>query len=229
MDQTLGRLMDVLADPNGDGDTSDSIVNQTLVLFTSDNGGTHFDNLPLRGVKGMFTEGGIRVPLIAHWPGKIPANTVTDHMVHAVDFYPTFLDLAGKQWQPSAETHPLDGESFADVLRRPDEVERTRAPIFYLFPGYMDSRAQPCVVAIDEAGGKRYKLLYFYEADAWKLYNLSDDISEQNNLIGSQPELAGELSKKISAWLSQQHPTWKPKYPIRKTTGQPVVPPSLRR
>jgi len=224
MDQTLGRLMDVLADPNGDGDTSDSIVHHTLVLFTSDNGGTHFDNLPLRGVKGMFTEGGLRVPLIAHWPGVIPANTNSDHMVHAVDFYPTFLDLAGKQWQPSTDVHPLDGESFADVLLRP-HTERTRAPIFYLFPGYMDARAQPCVVAIDEIGGQRYKLLYFYEADSWELYNLSDDMAEAKNLIQQHSKVASGLSKKMTAWLMQQHPTWKPKYPFDKQSGQSVRPP----
>lgn len=228
MDNTLGRLMAALDDPNGDGDTSDSIANNTLVLFTSDNGGTHFDNLPLRGVKGMFTEGGIRVPLIASWPSVIPANTVTDHLVHAVDYYPTCLELAGNQWRPSETEHPLDGKSFADILRKPD-VKRKRGPIFYLFPGYMGSRAQPCVVAIDESGGKRYKLLYFYEADAWELYNLSDDIGEKRNLIQDQPEFASGLSKKIVAWLTQQHPTWKPKYPLNKQSGESVGPPSVLR
>jgi arylsulfatase A-like enzyme len=122
----------------------------------------------------------------------------------------------------------LDGESFAATLRQPSTQEN-RDPIFYLFPGYMDSRAQPCVVAIDESAGKRYKLLYFYEADAWELYNLSDDIGEQRNLIQNKPELAGELSKKIRTWLTQQHPTWKPKYPLDKQSGQSVGPPALLR
>jgi arylsulfatase A-like enzyme len=228
MDHTLGRLIAALNDPNGDGDTSDSIANNTLILFTSDNGGTHFNNRPLRGIKGMFTEGGIRVPLIVCWPGVIPANTVTDHLVHGVDFYPTLVELAGNQWLPAELAHPLDGESFAATLRQPSTQEN-RDPIFYLFPGYMDSRAQPCVVAIDESAGKRYKLLYFYEADAWELYNLSDDIGEQRNLIQNKPELAGELSKKIRAWLTQQHPTWKPKYPLNKQSGQSVGPPALLR
>ena len=58
MDAVLGRLLNSLKDPDRNGDKSDSIANDTLILFTSDNGGTHFDNLPLRGVKGMFTEGG---------------------------------------------------------------------------------------------------------------------------------------------------------------------------
>ena len=95
MDAVLGRLLNSLKDPDRNGDKSDSIANDTLILFTSDNGGTHFDNLPLRGVKGMFTEGGIRIPLIAYWPGVVPENSITDRMVHGIDFYPTLLELAG--------------------------------------------------------------------------------------------------------------------------------------
>jgi arylsulfatase A-like enzyme len=226
IDLTLGRLQQVIADPNQDGDSSDSLAENTLILFTSDNGGTHKDNLPLRGKKGMFTEGGIRVPLIAYWPGVIPANTVSDHLVHSVDYYPTYLKLAGERWTPPTSEHPLDGESFADVLLNPN-LERTRAPIFYLFPGYMDIRAQPCVVAIDEIKGHRYKLLYFYEADVWELYNLSDDIGESSNLIKSNPAIAAALSREIRTWLTQQHPTWKPKYPLLKTTGKSAGPPPV--
>ena len=100
MDAVLGRLLNSLKDPDRNGDKSDSIANDTLILFTSDNGGTHFDNLPLRGVKGMFTEGGIRIPLIAYWPGVIPENSITDRMVHGIDFYPTLLELAGNSWLP---------------------------------------------------------------------------------------------------------------------------------
>ena len=96
--------------------TTDSIADNTLVLFTSDNGGTHAENTPLRGKKGMFTEGGIRVPLIAYWPGVIPANTVTDHMVHSVDYYPTYLELAGKQ--------------VAAAGRQPSAGWRVRLPTF---------------------------------------------------------------------------------------------------
>jgi len=228
IDVIMGRLLKALDDPNGDGDKSDSVSANTLVLFTSDNGGTHEkgDNAPLRGKKGMFTEGGMRVPLIAYWPGVIPPNTITDYMVHSVDYYPTYLELAGSKWTPPVAKHPLDGESFADKLRKPDS-SRDRGPIFFLFPGYMDERAQPCVVAIDEVGGDRYKLLYFYEADGWELYNLTDDIGEATNLIKAKPELAASMSKKINAWLSQEHPTWKPKYPTSKATGKPVKPPVL--
>ncbi|MDG1149743.1 MAG: DUF4976 domain-containing protein, partial [Akkermansiaceae bacterium] len=181
-------------------------------------------NLPLRGKKGMFTEGGIRVPLIAYWPGVIPANTVTDHMVHTVDYYPTYLQFAGDRWMPPEAEHPLDGESFVDVLLNPN-TDRMRDPIFYLFPGYMDSRAQPTVAAIDEIEGQRYKLLYFYEADDWELYNLSHDIGEKTNLIKTHTSIAASLSQKIHAWLSQKHSTWKPKYPLKKDDGKSVGPP----
>jgi len=218
IDLLMGRLLKALRD-NGVGQN-------TLVLFTSDNGGTHKDNRPLRGKKGMFTEGGIRVPLIAWWPGVIPPNTVTDHRVHSVDYYPTYLQLAGRNWMPPESEHPLDGESFLDVLLNPD-TDRHRGPIFYLFPGYMDSRAQPTVAVIDDIDGQRYKLLYFYEADGWELYNLSEDIGETENLIRTHTSIAAPLSRKIRQWLTQKHPTWKPKFPTSKATGKSAGPPPL--
>ncbi len=152
------------------------------MFFTSDNGGTHADNLPLKGKKGMLTEGGIRVPLIVRWPGTIPPGTVSHRKIHCVDYYATCLQLAGNQWRPPREQHPLDGDSFAHVLRNPGTTEK-RDPVFYLFPGYLDSRAQPTVVAIDDTATKRYKIYYYYESDAWELYCLSDDPGEANNLI----------------------------------------------
>lgn len=226
IDLIMSRLLKSIDDPNGDGKTTDSLAANTLILFTSDNGGVHNNNLPLRGEKGMFFEGGIRVPLIAYWPGIIPPNTITDRMIHSVDYYPTYLELAGKKWSPPAAEHPLDGFSFAEILRKPNS-EDDREPIFYLFPGYLDSRAQPCVVAIDEIGGQRYKALYYYESDSWNLYNLTADIGEAENLISQKPELAAGLSKKIRTWLTQQHPTWKPKYPLESESEKPVGPPPI--
>ena len=128
----------------------------------------------------MLTEGGIRVPLIARWPGTVPAGTTADRNIHCLDFYPTCLDLAGRQWEPSTDDHPLDGESFATVLLNPNS-QPPRGPIFYLFPGYMDSRAQPTVVAIDRVNGKTYKLFYYYESNSWELYCLTDDPGETKN------------------------------------------------
>ena len=226
VDENLKRMLDRLDDPNGDGDNSDSIANNTVVFFTSDNGGTHADNLPLKGKKGMLTEGGIRVPLIALWPGTIQAGTVTHRKVHCLDFYPTCLQIAGNRWVPPQDEHPLDGESFFHVLRNPHVSDR-RDPIFYLFPGYMDSRAQPTVAAILDMAGKRYKTFYYYESDEWELYCLTDDPGEENNIVAEMPDIAVACSKAIRLWLSQKHATWNPQYPIAKSTSKSAGPPPI--
>lgn len=226
VDQLMGRLLKALDDPNGDGDTSDSIADNTVILFMSDNGGVHADNAPHSGEKGMFREGGIRVPLITYWPGVIPAGKVNNKMLHFVDFYPTYLELAGNESVPTTEEHALDGFSFAQQLKQPD-IDRQREPIYYLFPGYMDRRAEPCAVIIKERGNKRYKLLYFYETDAYELYSLTEDLAEEHNLIKSHPELASELSKQLNQWLTKKEPTWNPKFPLNKETGESVGPPPV--
>lgn len=226
IDLILDRMLKLLNDPNWDGDQSDSIAEHTLILFTSDNGGTHGNNLPLRGHKGMFTEGGMRVPLIAYWPGVIPANTVTDVAVHTVDYYPTLIQFAGNKYQPDQKTHPLDGFSFADVLLDPATAGH-RQPIYYLFPGYMDQRAQPSTTVIETVDGTLYKAYFEYESNSWQLYDLQNDISEQTNLVDKQPAIVEKLSNSINTWLAQEHPTWKPKYPISKQSQKPVGPPAI--
>lgn len=226
VDENLGRMLASLEDPNGDRDQADSILENTLILFTSDNGGTHTDNLPLRGKKGMLTEGGIRVPLIAYWKGVIQPNTVSDRMVHAVDYYPTCLDLAGGKWTPPSDEHPLDGESFAAALKQPAQTDK-RGPVFFLFPGYLDNRAEPSVVTIADHAGKRYKLYYFYESNKRELYCLADDQGEKSNLASKKPEVVALLSRQTDAWLRKEHRTWKPKFPIDKKTGKPAGPPQL--
>lgn len=226
VDENLGRMLGALEDPDGDGDKSDSILEDTLVLFTSDNGGTHADNLPLKGEKGMFTEGGMRVPLIAYWKGRTSVGKTSDRMVHAVDYYPTCLELAGGEWMPSPETHPLDGESFATAMLEPGKDE-DRGPVFFFFPGYLDNRAQPGAWVVDEVGGKRFKAGYDYESDKWSLYDLSDDMGEKTDLAAQEPEITKGLAAKLDAWLRQEHPTWQPKYPLRASDGKPAGPPPL--
>ena len=196
MDQTLGRVLNYLDDPNGDGDLSDSMVSNTLVIFTSDNGGVIgvTSNAPLRGHKGMHYEGGLRVPMVVRMPGTVPANEVTDTMVHVADFYPTLLDASSATY-PNSTLHPLDGESFWSHSLDPDNVARSRSPIFYHFPGYMDNRTYNCSAVIAEVDGTRYKYIYNYDpyydaqsgevwgADQYQLYNLNDDLSETSNLL----------------------------------------------
>ena len=79
-------------------------------------------------------------------------------------------------------------------------------------------------MVIDEVKGKRYKLCYFYESDTYELYCLSDDQAEANNLITLKSEIAKELSENLISWLAQKHSTWKPKLPICKKIGKPVMP-----
>ncbi|BDS07890.1 hypothetical protein NT6N_29300 [Oceaniferula spumae] len=201
MDHSIGRILDYLDDPNNDDNTADSIADNTLIIFTSDNGG-HMGpttNLPLRGRKGMHYEGGIRVPLVMRMPGTIPAGKVSESMVHSVDYYPTMLDFASGVF-PDASTHPVDGESLHAHVLDPDNVARDRAPIFYHFPGYMDSRTYACSAVIKDIGQKRFKYIYAYDPyydpgndgttnnatkgfDQYQLYNLTDDIGETVNLM----------------------------------------------
>ena len=127
MDAVLGRLLLSLEDPNGDGDKSDSVARDTLVLFTSDNGGTHGDNLPLRGVKGMFTEGGIQAP------DCLLAGRNSSQYSHQSDG--SWNDLSDpnrigwKSMDSAEKNHPLDGESFAGILNDPTPNSK-RSPIF---------------------------------------------------------------------------------------------------
>lgn len=228
-DLTVSRILSALDDPNGDGNTSDSIRKDTLVIFSSDNGGHRgaTSNRPLRRAKGTFYEGGIRVPMIASQPGRIPPGSHSDTLVHAVDFYPTFLELAGI---PRPENYYLDGQSFARVLSDPNHA-RKRAAIAYHFPGYMDNRAEPSSTIIDEINGQRYKLIHFYEDGRNEIYNLSQDISEQTNLATgahSQPEIEQTLMLRLHAWLTQSTPGWKPKYPKSSDTGKALSAPKLR-
>ena len=98
VDRGVAQIVDALNDPNDDGDTADSIMDNTLIVFLSDNGGKisqAANNAPLQDDKGSTLEGGIRVPMFMHWPKQVPAGAVFDHPVLALDFYPTFARLAG--------------------------------------------------------------------------------------------------------------------------------------
>jgi arylsulfatase A-like enzyme len=139
-------------------------------------------------------------------------------MVHAVDYYPTCLQAAGEKWTPSEKVHPLDGQSFFDELLRPGS-DPDRGPIFYLFPGYLDRRAQPSAWVIDEIDEDRFKASFDYEKNEWSLFNVSDDIGEKKDLAGVNKKVLSTLAKRLDVWLTQEGSTWQPKYPIRKEDG----------
>ncbi len=194
-DRSVGRVMDKL-DELG-------LKDNTVVFFFSDNGGygpaTSME--PLRGAKGMLYEGGIRVPLAVCWPGKVRPGGVCDVPVIGIDFYPTILELAGAV-EPSA--HILDGESLVPLLTQDSSLKREA--IFWHFPAYLEAykggksqgpwRTTP-------AGAVRrgdWKLIEFFEDGHLELYNLKEDIGEQNNLAENMPEMAEELHRVLLEW-----------------------------
>ena len=152
------------------------------------------------------------------WKGHLPEGRISQRMVHAVDYYPTCLELAGKEWMPPSDVHPLDGESFLKELLQPGSDD-DRGPVYYLFPGYLDKRAQPGAWVINEVDGNRFKASFDYEEDEWSLFNLSEDVGEEKNLATENKKVLVTLAKQLDDWLVKKEPTWQPKYPIRKEDG----------
>lgn len=225
MDQSVGRILRALDDPDGNGDDSDSLAGKTVVIFYSDNGGSdNTSNLPLRGRKGMFYEGGIRVPLIVRHKGHLAEGEVTDEAVHSIDFYPTFAELANIPL-PGDHEHTLDGESWVKVLRGQDMERRD---LFWHFPGYMDDRQRPNSLILSRIGRDYYKLFYFYEEDRFELYNISRDLGERQNLMegtidASHKRIAVSMSIRLREWLQESGArmgTWRES---GETVGYPPV------
>ena len=142
-------------------------------------------NLPLRSGKGHLYEGGIRVPLIVRWPGTVAPGGTSPVPVHAVDFYPTYAELAGAV--PPAG-HRLDGESLLPLWRGGGALRRSA--LYWHMPTYtvMYGRT-PC--AVIRQGD--WKLIHWMEKDEIELFNLSKDISEQNNVAAQHPEIVNRL------------------------------------
>lgn len=162
----------------------------TLIIFTSDNGGTPQFTSPLRGSKGQLYEGGIRVPMMASWPGRVKPGT-TDIPVATIDLYPTLLDLC--RAEPPAD-QPLDGTSLEGLVLGGDAPQRDR--LFWHFPCYV-GRATPSS-AVREGD---WKLVEFFEGGGEvELFNLREDPHEQENLAAREPDRTAALTKTLHAW-----------------------------
>ena len=188
IDESVGRILDRT-------DSLDS-GRSSVVFLSSDNGGGLragsvyvTSNSPLRAGKGLPYEGGIRTPLIVRWPGVVPPGAVTDVPVTSVDFYPTFLELAGLPPQRQAV---LDGLSLVPVLKQEGDLERKA--IYWHYPHYSGSTPFGAVRAGD------WKLIEFYEDMRAELYNLRDDLGEAHDLAASQPERAERLRRELQRW-----------------------------
>jgi arylsulfatase A-like enzyme len=193
LDDSVGRIATKL-DELG-------IADNTLLIFTSDNGGLGYpedgkrpnctSNLPLRGQKGSEFDGGTRVPFIFRWPGRIPAGTLSHEPIHGVDLYPTILELAGA---PRPQ-HVLDGVSLIPVLRDPKATVGPRE-LYWYYPMYSSFNRPSVSVRRGE-----WKLIHLFDSGQIELYNTAEDIGETRNRAGDHPELAAELNKLALKWL----------------------------
>ena len=194
LDDSVGKVCQALEDLG--------IVDNTLIIFYSDNGGSEpvTDNYPLRGGKGMPYEGGSRVPLIIKWAGRIEPGISSSVPVTGVDFYPTFVTLA-----QSKAASDLDGKDIFALLRH----EENDRDLFWHFPAYLESylnggkdfRAKP----YSSIRSGDWKLIYNYEDKSVELFNLKEDIGESNNLSATNPRKRAELYRKLMRWIEDTH------------------------
>jgi arylsulfatase A len=162
----------------------------TLIVFTSDHGsrgrGEGGSNGVLRGTKGTTWEGGFRVPCIMRWPAGIPAGSVSDELVSAMDLLPTFAAAAGA---PLTQKHKIDGENLLGHIQNPGKVPSARETMFYYFMENL------------EAVRDRTWKLHVRKRDVLvqELYNLKADPGETQNLYAQYPEIVKDLSAKLEA------------------------------
>ncbi len=205
LDHNLGRVFDVLEE--------EGLADDTLVVFTSDNGGLATAegaptcNAPLAEGKGWMYEGGIRVCQLARWPGVITAGSTCTEPTTSPDWYPTLLAAAGL---PQREDQHEDGVDISPLLRgEPHE----RGPIFWHFPHYGNQGGTPAAAVRDGD----WKLIRFFEDKHHELYNLREDLEEQRNLAATEPERTRGLSERLTAWqqevealIPKRNPNWVP-------------------
>lgn len=205
VDTSVGRIRSKLQQTG--------LEDNTLFIFTSDNGGASFatTNRPLRGAKGAFFEGGIRVPTCAAWPAVIKPGTRSDVPLTSVDFMPTFAELTGAALPTN---QPVDGRSFTKVLHGQPALQN-RA-IFWHYPLYLSGAGYNQVLpvygtdkmvwrAVPSSVIRKgdYKLIYYYEYDDYKLFNLRDDISEKDDLAQKLPQKAKQLHAELMTWVKE--------------------------
>ena len=186
---------------------------RTLILFLSDNGGIEHEqngrivtsNDPLRGEKGTLYEGGIRVPAIARWTGRISPQMQCDAPVISMDIYPTLLEISQS---PPVPKQPQDGVSLLPLLANPATMLK-RDTLYWHLPHYHHSTPASAIRRGD------WKLIEFFETGSVELYNLSDDSSEAKNVASEQPKLAQELQAELAIWrksVGAQMPRPNPSY-----------------
>jgi len=186
-DRAIGRVLDEL--------DRLAMIEDTLVIFTSDNGGWSgaTDNRPLRAGKGFLYEGGLRVPLIVRWPGVTEAGAVNDTPVVSMDLAATILDAVGAKL---SDNEQLDGESLRPLFQG---GSLKRDAIFFHYPHFAFHKANRPGSAIRRGN---YKLILNYDDDSVQLFDLASDLGEQSNLAEAKPEVARSLKVQLDNWLA---------------------------
>lgn len=212
MDDNVGKVMRVIDELGLEG--------ETIIIFTSDNGGNMYDrpegvnptsNYPLRAGKGNNHEGGIRVPLIVSWPGKVAENKQSDTVAISYDFFPTLLDVAGVD---APEGGILDGVSLLSSF---DGSTNKRPPIYSMFGHTVVATGN---IANVWARDGKWKLFKFFntgpkQVDEYVLYNLEADPGEQVDIAAKHPEVVFRLKDFIGQRLVEEGvlvPGANPKY-----------------
>ena len=207
LDDGVGRILRKLDDLK--------LADNTVVVFTSDNGGlaTHegpspnspaTSNAPLREGKGFLYEGGVRVPLIVKWPSTAAAGKTSGTPACSVDLWPTLLEICGLKSEAT-----VDGVSLTPLLLGTGTISRDA--LYWHYPHYANQGSRPSGAI--RAGD--YKLIEFYEQGRRELFNVVKDMSESQNLIEKEPQIAAELAAKLAAWRADVHaqlPTPNPAY-----------------
>lgn len=195
VDESVGELMEVLE--------REGIVDNTVIIFFSDNGGLSTmgrmgptSNLPLRSGKGWLYEGGIREPMIVSAPGLVAPNSECDSPVFSTDFFPTIAELSGAAIPQDLE---LDGESLMGLLKQSNVEEPSSRTLYWHYPHYHGSTWKPGAAIRDGD----WKLIEFYHYGNYELYDLKSDPGEQRNLAIEQPEIAERLRAKLAKWQQE--------------------------
>jgi arylsulfatase A-like enzyme len=199
LDTAIGRLLDKLADPNGDGDDADSLFPTTYIVMLADNGAvdTISDNFPLYMGKASTWEGGVRVPFLLAGPG-IAAGSRSDVAVAETDILPTIAEWVGGTPKPAGGG--LDGGSFAQLARGQASAVTGRDDKFYFhFPHYQVEKGSKPMSSIRDGN---LKLVHFYETGADLLFDLSKDLSEQTDLAAKQPAAVKRLRIELRDYLA---------------------------
>jgi arylsulfatase A-like enzyme len=215
-DAALGAVLDTLAELG--------LTENTLVVFTSDNGGlsahsrggqAHTHNAPLRSGKGSAYEGGVRVPLVVVWPGVTAPGSLSHEPVISHDLFPTLLAAAGVEI-PEAHGQLVEGRDLTPLLK--GETPKWSGRSLYWHQPHLWGANGPGIWPFSSVRHGRWKLIFDHARGAFELYDLERDLSEARDLSGEKPERVGALAEELSLWLESTEA----RMSVVRETGQAV-------